>query len=295
MDTSLYIGNESLKAVGGRAGKDTLAVEHFAQVDYQSSTVVNGVVTNPDAMKACVDQLYSQNPWASRRQVHLVINSSQFITRRATLPRVGARALEGLVRAEFVDLEEPQEYLYDYTVLAPQAENGGMAALVCAVKRSFIADHIVAARELGIKLARINTPLPCVLNLADRMEIFTDKTCILLLLDGNILEAMLFVQGQYRYSNRQRLLADRASPDMVGEIGQTVSNLIQFNTSERSGFAITQLYVCGAGAAEEDLAEQTGAMFGLQAGRFQPQGNKLLLPQGFVLEDYLFPAGNLIR
>ena len=64
-------------------------------------------------------------------------------------------------------------------------------------------------------------------------------------IDGNNISLYLFVNNIYYYSTRARLLSEIDNEDYYQEISSHISSIIQFNKSQRNGYEITELIMCG--------------------------------------------------
>lgn len=297
MASSIYIGNEKLQAVSGKLSGGTMVVEGCATVMLPQGSLINGMITDGDAVREAINQLYEKSPWLSKKKIHLAINSSAIHVKRATMPNAAAKQVEALIKAEFADVGDPEEYLFDYASLERQATKGsGFSAVLAAARKDFIESYVGLLAEAGITIEGINVPQQCLINLVDRTGIAKEKTCIVMVLDGNILDAALFVDGMFVFANRSRLLLEQGAGQLEMEVGRIVSSLIQFNTTQRMGGSVSHLYLCGLNAENEGLHQSVSRMYGLEAGSFEGTGLRVQAASAdFKLEDFVFPVGNLIR
>jgi Tfp pilus assembly PilM family ATPase len=293
MDTSIYFANGTLRAVAGSAGKRSLTVEDAATLRLPEGALINGVITGEDALAAAIHTLREEHPRMPMRNVRLAFDSSMIYFKQAELPRLPVKRTLEMIRGEFSEMEE--ELLYDYAVLNPRTDNGGMYVLLNAVKRELIMSYIAFFQSQGITLSAISTALSSQIKLVRALPSLGRETFIMLVLDGNMLGASLYVEGEFRFANRARLFAERGSKALEAEIERTVSTLIQFNQSEKSGATISHLYLCGLTREEEGIHGDVCRAFGLKRGLLT--GEDLIHSRSaeFDLTDYIYATGNLLR
>ena len=253
MATSLYVSNVQLTAVCGAGSYTRMKIKQCASVPLPSGAVLNGVITDEkllsDALTALREQLGPRI-----NTVRLAVSSSQIFVKRAVVPKVSHRKLLELIKNEFTEVDVGgDELLCDYRILAQNGKDGGQTALLCAARRSLIANYDEFYRANHIRLTGVDVTVDALGKLVRLLPELREATFILLDLDGNAIEATLYVQGEFRYYNRPRLMNERGTPESVSEITRLVSSIIQFNTSERSGQSIAAVRLLGARDTETAL------------------------------------------
>lgn len=293
MITSIYIANERVQAVMGEAGRRGLKIQTHAATPLPEGVMINGVITDERALRAALEQLRRDYPSLKWQNVRLCIDSSAIYYKQMRLPALRPKRMLELVRGEFADMENAQELLCDYAVLQPRAQEGGVEALLCAVKREMVESYVQLLKESGIALGAVNTALDSQIKLVRNLPALREQTFIIMVLDGNVLGAAVFVKGQFRFANRSRLLAERGSEGLQAEVERAVSTLIQFNQSQKSGEAVTHLYLAGLRPQERELQAEVCRAFGLRVGQLSQGGCEIDAPDGFDMADYAYAAGNL--
>lgn len=296
MDTSIYIGTQALQAVCGAAGKKGIVITDYASIPLPEGALINGVITDEQAVAGAVQALVRQHPTLPMKAVQLTLDSSLIYFKQALLPNLPKHKMQALVAGEFADVEGANELLCDYAVLERNGEQGGVNALLSAVKRDLVGSYLELFSSLGITLSGLNTALNCQIKLVHTLPQLAKETFIMLVLDGNVLGSSLYISGKFRFANRTRLFAERGTPALAEEIERTVSTMLQFHLSQKSGVSVSHLYLCGMQPQEASIHPQICRAFGLKQGDFSALGTMLRVPdQSFDLAQYLYAAGNLIR
>lgn len=263
MSTSLYVSNERLAAVCGVASRARASIQAYASAALPAGAVLNGVVTDE---KLFTDALTNLRGQLGNRlnSVRLVVSSSQIYVKRAAVPKVSTRKLADLVKNEFSDVEAgDDELLCDYRILSENGKDGGQTALLCAAKRGLIATYDELYRANRIRLTGVDVAVDALAKLVTLLPSLRNGTFILLDLDGNTLEAALFVLGEFRFHNRTRLMNERGTLESIAEITRIVSSMIQFNTSERSGQSVSAVHLIGTRDTELALMNSLQTAFDL--------------------------------
>lgn len=295
MSISLYISNEQIAAVaGGGAGK-RFTVKACAAVPVPAGSVLGGVITDERGLSDALDSLFeklSDRP----KSVRLVLSSSQIIQKRSVVPKLPRKKLLEWAKNEFADVDtEGDELIYDCMLLGSLGEGKGDAALLCAARKGLIAPYVELLSGKKIRIDCIDTTLSALQKLVWFLPETREATFIILALDGNILDAMLFVKGEYRFSNRTRLIAARGTAESTAEVSRMVSSLIQFNLSERSGESIACLYALGSTPGETGMLQSITTAYDLPASVLtDASGSVAAKEDGFRLADYAFAVGDRI-
>ena len=121
-----------------------------------------------------------------------------------------------------------------------------------------------------------------------------EETFVYAVMDRNTLTLTLFVDGNYRFSRRVRLMADLNSKDeLFDEIVRVLLNLVQFNKSEKTNHDITDFYFSGFLPEGHEFYSQLTDAVGVNVAaasapeeiRYKGTGN---------VNDFVYAIGNLI-
>ena len=104
----------------------------------------------------------------------------------------------------------------------------------------------------------------------------------------------LFVDGNYRFSRRVRLMADLNNKDeLFDELARVLMNLIQFNKSEKTNHDFTDFYFSGfLPEGHEFYHRRTDAVGVNVAAASPPEEIKFKGTEN--VNDFVYAIGNLI-
>ncbi|MDO4545642.1 MAG: hypothetical protein Q4C25_05745 [Bacillota bacterium] len=296
MDISIYIANESIQYVKGRERNGIIRVEEAEKFPLTEGAVMNGLITDEDLLIKSLADFMLQVPVEDEKSVRLAIGSSHVFTKTMVVPHLPERKMLKWIEGEFIDVleDEEEEMLYDYAILDSQKEE--QYAILCAVRKSLIGAYAdIFKNTFDVKLKSIDMGLNCQIKLMEEVNP-EDDTFITLLLDGSTLAANLYVTGLFKISNRIRLLSERGSEGLSDEISRVVSNLIQFNETEKNGEAVSKIYLFGSTPDESFLLTDIRETFGMDPITLKVNTGIVETDLGdFVLDDYTYAVGNLIR
>ncbi len=254
MTTSMYFSAERIQVLQGKFHKGKLRVDKAFNEPLPEGTMINGVITNEVAVTRALVNI--SNVLNLKKQfIDLVVDSSSILTKRLCVPVLPEKKLLALVASEFTEVSENyEELIYDYGVIARKNPQGEGGVILCsAMENTFAFGYIDIFNKLKLRLNSIDIAVSASIGLAGFIPDFQEKTFIISVLESNTLVSYLFVQGQYYYTGRNRLLANRGSQESIGEIAKAISALIQFNQSQKTESDITEVYFCGLRADEYDL------------------------------------------
>ena len=295
MDTAVYFANDEIQIVTGSQKGDHLTIKKATTVKLQEGVLINGVITDPDAMEKVLWQLKKDKQFEGN--VRIVIDSANIITKRCVVPFMDKGKLLKFTQDEFSNLGDTyQELIYDYTVI--QQRNGGEGSgtiLCCAVERSLLDRYITIFQRIGVKIQKIDIALNCFLKVLSKIPALRNRTYIYSIVDGNNIISALFVNNSYVFSTRNKILDQRGTQDFVNEILSKLSTLIQFNKSEQNHQDIEVAYFSGLEPNEMTLCNSLAS--GLRIAISGIPHNQLIVGlenRGFDLSHYMFACGCLL-
>lgn len=278
MSVSMYISNNYINVISGNRAKNSLTLKNCIKVPIQEGLLINGMITNEDSLAAAIKNVWADNPELAK-SVKLVVSSTSVLSKKLKVPAVNDKKLLDIIKDEYSEVENYKELIYDYRVLNPKSKDGGMDIVACAVEREFIEGYINLFEKCSIKLESITTALSSIMNAVSLFEEFSHATYVITNLDGNNLSNTLFVNGEYNYSSRSRLLEELGSEDSENELYRALSSLIQFNKSQKTGFDITDIYFTG------DLSDGISEFLGRLSQALGVRVSPLSVPKGVSIPD----------
>lgn len=293
MEMSLYFANEKMQMVCGEYKGGQLYIDTYASLRLPEGSLINGVITDDHIFVQAVKELISERSDLKINKARVAIGSSKILNKTMVVPRLPQKKLLDWMRGEFTEMVLPgQKMLYDYRILDSNAE--GDFALLCAVDEAMVGSYIDALDEAGVGISCIDTAINCQIKLMDLLRP-QGETYAVLALDGNNMDAVLYMNGRFSVSNKVRFFNDRGTPEISGEVERTISNLIQFNDAQKNDQRISTIYLCGARNNERFLYENIMGAFDLQPQHLNNLRDHVESADAmFVTDDYLYTAGNLV-
>ncbi len=237
MKTILYIKNTEIQALQIQ-GK----TQSFVTYELHPGTVVNGVVLRPDQLGETLSQM---NP--KPKSVTLVLDSSNIMAKKLSLPKVPKSKLQQIVKGEFDGFQGEQTYQFDANVLQ---DGSPMTVLGYAAPQDLVERYLQVCKTCGIHVERVDFLLNGLVNYVTKRQEFQGKTFLFNVISGDNMIAILFVNGVYKLANRVRLLQVGEGELFTQELYNRLSSMVQFATSERSEQAIADSYYVGLSPEE---------------------------------------------
>lgn len=297
MSTVLFMSNRRIMILEGSFRRSKILINKIVEHDLPEGSLINGVIIDEAVIADSLKELWVENK-LSRKGLQIVIDSTQFQIKNATFPKLREAATQELVRNEFIGNERYSDPIFDYMVLRDNPANPKMQdVLCCGVESSFIHSYDELFQEAHVQIRSIDTALGGIWKLIDFLPLFQNKTCILLIFNGENLLTVLLENGLYKYSSRARLLAERYTEEFAIAIQRAVSSIQQFQAVDSSGFSITDAYFCGCEQVVVDFCKPNIQNLGLKA-QLLPDDPSVELSgetNGKRLSDIVFLVGDLMR
>ncbi len=292
MAVSVLISNNYINAVQGSGTKGSVNVKSCVKAPIQEGLLINGMIMNEDILSDAIKNVWADNPELSK-SVRLIVDSTSVLSKRFRVPVANDKKLLEIIKDEYSEVENYDKLLYDYRILNQKVKDGGMDILSCAVERDFIEGYINLFETAGIKLESINTALSSVIDAASLYKELSRSTYVVANLDGNNLSNTLFVNGDYNYSSRSRLLEEVGSEDSSDELYRIFSSLIQFNKSQKTGFDITDVYFTGDIPENiSEVSQQMSSALGVSFKELEKPGS-CTITDGKMFSRLFTVIGNL--
>ena len=289
--TSLYLCSRTVYAAVGSPTANGARITAAAQTELPEGCLINGVITNEADLAAALKEFFAANKLPTNR-VALMAGGTQFMHRIVTLPAMSEKKrLAVLARELSTGGVETKAPLDDYMLLAHDGK--GDTVLATRVEQAVIAGYDALAKAAGFKLYSIDLGLAALIKAVRTVPALQKETFVLLQFDDDTISAALFEQGQYTYSTRSRLFNPRGTAESGTEIAQKLSGILQFHIAGKSAHPIRTVYFGGADAQDIRVCTPGCEALALQVAPF-PDSPTVRLPDGVLLCDVLFAAGNLI-
>ncbi len=288
--TSVYISNSSVHVIKGSYSGRKVNIQDISETDIQEGSILNGVITDAGSLKSSLE-----NASIDAKSISLVIDGSSVITKLIDVPMLkDQKSLLTVISDSFQDIENRENMVTDYMVLEQKNAAGGATVLATMVERDFLTEYIDLFTSLGLKIESIDIALACMIKYIMNISKLYEETFVYAVVDKNMLTLTLFVDGNYRFSRRVRLMADMGSSgELLDELTRILLNLVQFNKSEKTNHDITDFYFSGFLPEGHEFYSQLTDAVGVNVAaasapeeiRYKGTGN---------VNDFVYAIGNLI-
>lgn len=124
---ALHLSNRHIRIVDGTVSGQRVTVQAMYDEEDTRGCILNGIVMDVDAFSDLMRTIWKKYN-LPRKDVHLVINSSQFTTKILELPKQSEKLLMQFISREFSDVERIEDPVYSYYLLDDKTETRGSAA-----------------------------------------------------------------------------------------------------------------------------------------------------------------------
>lgn len=294
---SVYLSNQNIVILDGGAsgGHVTLKAQYLLRDT--EGCVINGIVTDADAFVRIVGAFWKEKS-LPRKNVRLVLGSSQLATRLVTMPALRPKGALQFLSEEFGDVERAADPLFSSTLLDQDRRTKLCRVLAVQADRGFIQSYLRLFASFGVEIASVLSSLDCAVRLLQEAAECRQRTCLVQIMEENYMTVLVFVEGAYVYSSRKRMFNEPGTADYCAEAAQAVSNLEQFLRANYKEHPLQSVYLYGFGAADFDRC-RTEIMAAVPDREVAPLPADGLIrsPADRAETDggVLFPAGGLLR
>ena len=247
MGLSLYFSTNQLRLLIGSANSERATIEEFKEFALPRAAMINGVIIDKDAMARFLKAVTKQyGPF--NQEATLVIESNNIRSKIMTLPAVRESQLTSFVQQDFVEISEGSDDVFDFTVLEPNQEEGGLDVLGIAASRVLLQNYAEIIEHAGFKLKRIDVSTNVLVKLSRFITQLRDSNAVLALHDEEALTLALFRRGVYRIAQRYRMAHPSGSDERIIEGIYNLSSMIQFQQSHHREINIDAVYQSGVPA-----------------------------------------------
>ncbi len=300
MITSVFISNDGIRILTGFAKGKTITVKsnYFAPVD---DAILGGVITNDYTLKRKLAEMWN-NYSLPKKNVYLIIDSGSILTKTVIVPPAKPDNIIKIIKGEFMDVENYDELLYDYFVLDPKLDNGCASVLACASEKPFLTTYVELFSEIkGLKIECIDVALNCKIKLMRFLNASNKRAVLTAIIDKNVMTTSLFVDGIFKFNSKTRLFEERGTPNLSEEISRAFSSMIQFNKTQKNGYDISDIMICGLTEKEANTPMEISSALGISSVKSFPQYSDIILDKTerpslrLSVSDCIYCIGNLIR
>ncbi|MGI5891675.1 MAG: type IV pilus biogenesis protein PilM [Bacillota bacterium] len=293
LTTSICLSNDSICVVLGNVSRTKIKIQYAVYLKLPNGVITNGMIANRELLIAALKNIY-ENKNLPKKDVRFLVNSGSVLTKLVQVPVLPHKNLIEFTKSTFSGVAPNYNHLlYDYAVVSPKT------ILCSAMERDLVESYANIFNDLGIKLYSLDIPLNCIIKISRYFKALINKTYVISVLEGNSVFSVLFVNGEYTFSNVNFLMSDRGTPEWSGEIVRVISSLIQFNKSQKTEHEIGAAYFCGLSDEEQPICQTIISELGIESATLPTSKavivSKKMLSEGFLPTDHIFAIGNLVE
>ncbi|MCF0134734.1 MAG: hypothetical protein HUJ72_12775 [Blautia sp.] len=242
----LYLSNKYIRAILGSKSGQKMKVKAIYTVEDTNNCILNGVVTDEDAFLNLMARFWQENN-LPKRHVVLLVDGNRFNTKTVELPVMTQKKMLTFVRREMADVNRIEDPVIGYQSLpgVKKRSDKMQEVFAIAVERTYVTDYVTRFQRLGIRIDEI-MPITAIFHrFTDMFPSLAGSTFLIQFVDDITITNLLFVDGNYQYSNRNRLYSEQGSPSYPVEIARSVSNILQFSQAQNMDASISKVFING--------------------------------------------------
>jgi len=295
MSVSFYISNNSIKAVCGKSGRKKVIVRNAYRENIPEGLIINGIITDETALEKVLENFRLKHNLPCK-DASLVISGKDVLCKTIKIPPASPHNILKLVRSEYSDLENPENYIFDYTVINPENDDKTASVLAYAANRDMIASYVNLFQSAGVKLSSVNTDVNAQIKLMRNFIGLEKSTYLLAVVNGNMLSVTLFAGGLFSFSNRSRLMEERSTEAVINEFARIISSFMQFSKAQKNKSDITDVYFCGMSKYESAMCGQISSLLEINVSSLPECPISVIsYDSHFSISEYIYCVGNLIK
>ncbi len=286
MATILYLSNKLVQAVEAREKGKTITVQNIWQDKAPEGSIINGIITDEETFLTWIKTFFTKNK-IPKKEVILVVNSTQFGHKILEFPKVKESELKKMIPREFAE-NRSEDTLFTYCELETDSTQKKQRILATAVERIFLQSYLAFFKQAGIELSAIESGISSLVRLFMHAPEIQKRTCLIQVLDGQEVISLLFVKGNYYYSQKNRLFESELPQECQQSLESITDKILQFVTAQHITEPVELLYLCGKRQQE---------LFELMPERQLFRGEKILAFTHAARKkkyDFVYGAGCLL-
>ena len=284
MATILYLSNRLVQVIDAREKGKTITVQNIWQGNAPEGSIINGIITDEEVFLSWITEFFSKNKLPKKESM-LVVNSSQFGHKVLEFPKIKEAELRKMIPREFSE-NRTDNTLFTYCVLDGEKDDKKQRVLATAVEKDFLVSYITFFKQAGIEVVSVDSGISALVRMFVCAPEIQNKTCLIQVIDGQEIVSMLFVEGKYYYSQKNRVFESDSTEGVQKAIASVTGKLLQFATSQQIKEPIELLYLCG-----EDQQE----LLEMMPERERFRGEKILtFAKGKNRDTFVYAAGSLL-
>lgn len=243
----VYLSNRHIRVIIGEPGKQRIRIRKMCEILDLEGCILNGTITDEEGLSHLLAELWEEQS-LPRKDVHLLLDTSQFQARRMEVPVQKPLEMLQFVKREFQESGRAEELVCRYLELPGTEEERAhkvKTVFATAAPREYIRRFLYVFEKLGIEVNDVSCSTEAALQLFETSGNLDGKNGIVQLTDEMALINLLFEDGRYCYSSRSRLFAEPNTAEYAEETARSVSTMLQFAKAQGMEQPVTDVRVLG--------------------------------------------------
>lgn len=292
MITSVFFTNNYIRVVVGSAKGSKGKVKKVCSCDIPPGCLINGLITEEQELAGVIKELWETNK-LPKKGIRISTESSRFTLKTVRVPVMKQKKLREYVRNEFPEVENPQDMIFDYQVLSRDKSAKMYEVIAMVTEKELVNSFVDLFGSLGITVASM-TPSRCsIIEMARRTKVLGKTTSLLLLVEGNDLRSLLYVDGKYTYATKRRIFSERGTDALAAEVTKGTSEIQQFMMAQKIESPLKNVYVAGLDAQEDEEVRRRITEIDPTLTIVDTKGSYVRMPKDTHYGDYLSPVAEL--
>lgn len=243
MSTVIYLFNQKVQILTGKATKDSISVKKSYIETAPEGSIINGIVMDVELFVGFLKELVESKKLEPKDSL-LVVSSTKFVGRTIELPALNEKKTSDYIMRDFADIGKTSDSLYGYINL-PGDNKKFKKVYAENIDPEFISDYVEIFAEAGIKLKGIYSGESCLIDFASQTIAKDVSTFDLIIADDTSLITVLWVEGAFYYYNSARTFNTPGTEAYASDIARSVSQLNQFIQTRRIETPLEKVIIAG--------------------------------------------------
>lgn len=252
MVTLVYLSNNIIQIVQGERSKKKPVIKKLIRQEIEEGSLLNGIITNEQGLYEQLQDLWKQHALPVKN-VELVLNSAKITGKNVTVPKQSDKKIRNKLPLEFSDVEHQEAVVFDYDILEEKKNQGLLEIMAIMAEEDYLQSFVELFGKMGVKLSKITFARSGIRKFLRNVPQLDDKASVILLIDGNSLLGILWIDGQIAYMDKKRIFVTPGSPQFSREAVNSINKIVQLHASQKKEKNIMDIYVCGFHESDMEL------------------------------------------
>ena len=256
MATSVYLSNNMIQVIVGNKSNKMPVISKVVLEIIPEGSILNGIITNDVELLEQLQEIWSKHQLPTK-EVELVLNSSKVSTKMLNMAKMPAKKVLNILPLEFTDVESQGTPIYDYAIWEDNKGSKTMEIMGVMAETSYIATFTELFVKMGITLTSITFARNGIRKFLAQVKVLEQDASVILMIDGNSLVTLLWVNNKYVYMDKKRLFVEPGTAGFVNESIRSINNIAQLHSSQKIEKPLKHVYTIGFQEADiKDIASQ---------------------------------------